>query len=76
MQILVLKRGVIMHANRAEEIMKSLNIIGVQYRNNYVWIEDIDKGRNTAHVTYLEKRNTIHVDIDQLEETGPVTRVH
>lgn len=76
MQILVLKRGVIMHANRAEEIMKSLNIIGVQYRNNYVWIEDIDKERNTAHVTYLEKRNTIHVDIDQLEETGPVTRVH
>ncbi|QJW46732.1 H-type small acid-soluble spore protein [bacterium BFN5] len=65
-----------MHANRAEEIMKSLNIIGVQYRNNYVWIEDIDKEHNTAHVTYLEKRNTIHVDIDQLEETGPVTRVH
>ena len=44
-----------MKATRAEQIMKSEEIIGVQYRNNYVWIEDIDKERNTAHVTYLEK---------------------
>lgn len=61
-----------MKADRAEQILKSQDIIGVQYRNNPVWIEDIDKGRNTAHVTYLEKRNTVHVSIDQLEETGPV----
>ncbi|MEG6584278.1 H-type small acid-soluble spore protein [Dendrosporobacter sp. 1207_IL3150] len=65
-----------MRATRAEEIIKSPDIIGVQYRNNYVWIEDIDKGRNTAHVTYLEERNTIHVDIDQLVETGPITVRH
>ncbi|WP_165865971.1 H-type small acid-soluble spore protein [Lucifera butyrica] len=61
-----------MNADRAEEILKSPDSIGVQYRNNYVWIEDIDKGRNTAHVTYLEKHNTIHVDIDRLVETGPM----
>jgi H-type small acid-soluble spore protein len=65
-----------MRADRAEEILKSADIIGVRYRNNDVWIEDIDKGRNTAHVTYLEKNNTIHVSIDQLEETGEVNRVH
>lgn len=64
-----------MRAKRAEKIMKSPDIIGVQYRSNYVWIEDIDKGRNTAHVTYLDKRNTLHVDVDQLEETGPVTHL-
>ncbi|HWR44693.1 H-type small acid-soluble spore protein [Sporomusa sp.] len=65
-----------MKVTRAEEIMKSEDIIGVKYRNNYVWIEDVDKGRSTAHVTYLEKRNTLHVDVDQLEETGPVTHLH
>nr|WP_092074821.1 small, acid-soluble spore protein, H family [Dendrosporobacter quercicolus]NSL48954.1 small, acid-soluble spore protein, H family [Dendrosporobacter quercicolus DSM 1736]SDN15603.1 small acid-soluble spore protein, H-type [Dendrosporobacter quercicolus] len=62
-----------MHANRAEEIMKSADVIGVQYRNNAVWIDNIDKGRNTAYVTYLEKGNTVHVSIDRLVETGPVT---
>ncbi|SDF41989.1 H-type small acid-soluble spore protein [Sporomusa acidovorans] len=65
-----------MDAKRAEQIMRSPAIIGVKYRNNYVWIEDVDKGRNTAHVTYLEERNTLHVDIDQLEETGPVETLH
>ncbi|WP_425059586.1 Small, acid-soluble spore protein H [Sporomusa carbonis] len=63
-----------MKVTRAEEIMKSPDIIGVKYRNNYVWIEDVDKEHNTAHVTYLEKRNTLHVDVDQLEETGSVIR--
>lgn len=65
-----------MEAKRAEQIMRSPAIIGVKYRNNYVWIEDVDKGRNTAHVTYLEERNTLHVGIDQLEETGPVETLH
>ncbi|CVK19013.1 MULTISPECIES: H-type small acid-soluble spore protein [Sporomusa] len=61
-----------MNASRAEQILKSPDTIGVKYRNNYVWIENVDKGRNTAYVTYLEKHNTVHVDIDQLEETGPM----
>ncbi|MBP2663802.1 MAG: sspH [Firmicutes bacterium] len=64
-----------MDASRAEQIMKSADIIGVMYRNNYVWIEDVDKGRNTAYVTYLEERNTVHVGIDQLEETGPIKQL-
>lgn len=62
-----------MKATRAEEILKSEQTIGVKYRNNDVWIESVDKGRNTAYVTYLEQRNTVQVDIDQLEETGPRT---
>ena len=61
-----------MKATRAEEIIKSKETIGVIYRNNDVWIENVDKERNTAYVTYLEQHNTVHVDIDQLEETGPV----
>jgi len=64
-----------MKAKQAEKIINSPDIIGVQYRNNHVWIEDLDKERNTAHVTYLEKRNTIHVDVDQLEKTGPITHL-
>lgn len=64
---------VFLDARRAEQILKSPDTIGVKYRNNYVWIEDVDKGRNTAHVTYLEKGNTLHVGIDLLEETGPVS---
>lgn len=63
-----------MHANRAEQILKSAEVIGVQYRNNDVWIDKIDKGRNTAYVTYLEKHNTVQVSIDQLVETGPGAR--
>lgn len=63
-----------MHANRAEQILKSAEVIGVQYRNNDVWIDKIDKGRNTAYVTYLEKHNTVQVSIDQLVETGPDAR--
>ncbi|MCX7779584.1 MAG: H-type small acid-soluble spore protein [Negativicutes bacterium] len=63
-----------MKADRAEEILNSPDIIGVKYRNNYVWIEDVDKGNNTAHVTYLEDRNTLHVSLDQLVETGPVSK--
>ena len=65
-----------MNASRAEQIIKSSDVIGVKYRNNYVWIENVDKGRNTAYVTYLEERNTVHVDIDQLEETGPMKQLH
>lgn len=65
-----------MHADRAEEILKSADIIGVQYRNNAVWIEKIDKGRNTARVTYLEQHNTIDVALNQLVETGPAAVLH
>lgn len=65
-----------MDARRAEQIMKSPDVIGVKYRNNYVWIEDVDKNRNTAYVTYLEELNTVHVGIDQLEETGPMKQLH
>lgn len=61
-----------MKATRAEEILKSKEIIGVKYRNNDVWIESVDKERSTAYVTYLEQHNTVHVAIGQLEETGPV----
>ncbi|MEN6413036.1 MAG: H-type small acid-soluble spore protein [Veillonellales bacterium] len=64
-----------MKATRAEEIMKSAAAVEVHYRNNPVWIETVDKGRNAANVTYLEKGNTVEVSITQLEEKGPVNYV-
>lgn len=64
-----------MNANRAEEILKSTDIIGVQFQSNYVWIEEVNKERNTAQVTYLENPHTIDVDIDQLVETKAVNKI-
>ena len=65
-----------MNANRAEEIIKSTDIIGVQFQSNYVWIEEVDKECNTAKVTYLKDFHTIDVDIDQLVETRDVNKQH
>ncbi|MBP2626681.1 MAG: sspH [Firmicutes bacterium] len=65
-----------MNASRAEEIIKSTDIIGVQFQSNYVWIEEVDKERNTAQVTYLENPHTIDVDIDQLVEIRAVNKQH
>jgi H-type small acid-soluble spore protein len=61
-----------MDANRAEEILKSSEKIGVRYRNNHVWIESVNKHHNKAYVTYLEKKNTVEVEIDHLREEGPM----
>lgn len=62
-----------MDANRAEEILKSPEKIGVKYRDNHVWIESVNKQNNKAYVTYLEQENTIEVGIDQLVEEGPMS---
>lgn len=61
-----------MKATRAEEIINSPDVIGVLYRSNDVWLEKVDKGTSKAEVTYMEKGNTITVDIEQLVETGPL----
>ena len=61
-----------MDAKRAEEILKSPDKIGVRYRNNHVWIESVNKHHNKAYVTYLEKKNTVEVEIDHLREEGPM----
>ena len=59
-----------MHANRAEEIMHSPFLTEVLYRSSPIWIDHIDKERNIAQVTYLEKGNTVEVSITQLDEKG------
>lgn len=59
-----------MHANRAEEILHAKESIGVQYRNNNVWIEKVDKERGIAVVTYLAEKNTVEVAIEQLAEVS------
>lgn len=65
-----------MNASRAEEIIKSADIINVQFQSHDVWIENVDKERNSAQVTYLENRHTIDVDIDQLVETRTGNKLH
>lgn len=65
-----------MNFHRAEEILKSTDTINVQFQSNNVWIEEIDKENNTAHVTYLENRHTIDVDIDQLVEPKAIIKQH
>jgi H-type small acid-soluble spore protein len=62
-----------MNANRAEEILKSPEKIGVRYRDNGVWIESVNKHNNKAYVTYLANNNTIEVEIDHLVEEGPMS---
>lgn len=66
------KGGFLMDARRAEQILKSPEKIGVRYRNNHVWIESVNKHHNKAYVTYLEKKNTVEVEIDHLIEEGPM----
>lgn len=65
-----------MNASRAEEIIKSADIISVQFQSHDVWIENVNKERNSAQVTYLENLHTIDVDIDQLVETRAGNKLH
>jgi len=65
-----------MNISRAEEIINSPDIIGVQFQSSNVWIEKVNKERNTAQVTNLEDHQTIDVAIDQLMETKAPVKLH
>lgn len=60
MVILVLKRAI--------EIVKSLGVTDVTYKNESVWIEDIDAKQGTAFVKKLATGDIEEVEIAELGE--------
>lgn len=57
-----------MTLERIVEIFDSYGVINVKYKNNPVWIEDINKDTLTAHVKRLETNETKEVPINELIE--------
>jgi len=59
-----------MQAKRASEILNSQNKIEVLYRNDSVWIENVDTMSSTANVKILDTNEVLKVPVDDLSETG------
>lgn len=57
-----------MNTERAAEILQSAKIIDVTYQNNAVWIEDVNKDRNTAMVKNLNTDDIHEVPVTELHE--------
>ncbi|QGG49291.1 H-type small acid-soluble spore protein [Heliorestis convoluta] len=57
-----------MEARRAEEILQSPDTIEVQYQQSSVWIEEVDRGKDTAQVKLLVDGKRIEVPVAALEE--------
>lgn len=57
-----------MNFSRAEEIMQSLGVINVTYKDNAIWIEDVQKASNTAHVKDLKTYEIKEVSLNELKE--------
>lgn len=54
--------------NRAVEIVESLGVTNVTYKNEAVWIENIDEERKTAFVKNLNTGDSEQVEIAELKE--------
>lgn len=59
-----------MQANRAYEIINSPNRIEVIYKDNSVWIENVDTTNSTANVKILNTNEILKVPVNELNETG------
>lgn len=57
-----------MNTERAAEILQSAKVIDVTYQNNSVWIEDVNKDRNTAMVKNLNTDDIREVPVTELQE--------
>lgn len=57
-----------MRLEEAEEIYNSRGVINVTYKNNPVWIEDIQRESQTAHVKDLQTDELKEVPILELKE--------
>lgn len=57
-----------MNYDRAQEIVKSTGVIEVFYRNDSVWIEELDKLNKKATVKILNTVKKLDVPLDDLEE--------
>jgi len=59
-----------MQANRVHEIINSPNRIEVFYKNNSVWIENVDTSSSTANVKIINTNEILKVPVTELNETG------
>lgn len=57
-----------MDIKRATEIIESLGVIGVNYKGDPVWLENINQQSNTVKVKNIRKDKELNVDIRDLEE--------
>ncbi|MFD3157143.1 H-type small acid-soluble spore protein [Haloimpatiens sp. FM7330] len=57
-----------MNLKRGEEIINSLGVINVTYKDKPVWIENINEERKIAKVKYINSTESISVPISQLNE--------
>jgi small acid-soluble spore protein H (minor) len=57
-----------MDIKRATEIIESLGVIGVNYKGDPVWLENINQQSNTVKVKDIKKDEELNVDIRDLEE--------
>lgn len=57
-----------MDTKRAAEIIESLGVIGVSYKGNPVWLENIDKQSDTVKVKDIDTDTELNVDIKDLKE--------
>ena len=60
--------GGVMLTERAVEIINSLGVINVTYKNNPVWIEDIERESNKIQVKDLKTNEVIEVEALDLVE--------
>jgi small acid-soluble spore protein H (minor) len=57
-----------MDIKRATEIIESLGVIGVSYKGNPVWLENINKESDTVRVKNIKTDIELNIDIKDLEE--------
>jgi H-type small acid-soluble spore protein len=64
-----IKKGVgFMKLKRAEEIFNSASKINVFYRNDPVWIDNIDPNKDNVDITLLNTNTTLNVPVWDLRE--------
>lgn len=61
-----------MDVARAEEIIRSTDIIEVRHNNAAVWLEEVNRNKKTAIVTYMSQGGMAEVPVEQLIETDTV----
>lgn len=66
--ILALKGVLVVHENRAIEIISSARFIEVTYNGRPVWIESVDKRTDSAVVMPCGTDKTIEVPLGELVE--------
>lgn len=57
-----------MDIKKATEIIESLGVIGVNYKGDSVWLENINEESNTVRVKNMKTDKELNVDIKDLEE--------